>query len=39
MNYKKIIRSQQLRFKILRLLSWVPDSVMLRIQYRIKMGI
>ncbi|MBQ8058632.1 MAG: carbonic anhydrase [Prevotella sp.] len=39
MNYKKIIKSQQLRFKILRLLSWVPDSVMLRIQYRIKMGI
>lgn len=38
MNYKKYIRSQQLRFKILHLLDWVPDSVMLRIQYRIKMG-
>lgn len=38
MNYKKYIRSQQLRFKILHLLRWVPDSVMLRIQYRIKMG-
>ena len=38
MNYKKIIRSQQLRFKILRMLNWVPDSVMLRIQYRVKMG-
>lgn len=38
MDYKKIIRSQQLRFKILHLLSWVPDSVMLRIQYRIKFG-
>lgn len=37
MNYKKIIRSQQLRFKILHLLDWVPDSVMLRIQYRMKM--
>ena len=38
MNYKRIIRSQQLRFKILEMFSWVPDSVMLRIQYRIKMG-
>lgn len=38
MNYKKIFKSQQLRFTILRLLSWIPDSVMLRIQYRIKMG-
>ena len=38
MNYKKIIRSQQLRFKILHVLDWVPDSVMLRLQYRIKMG-
>ena len=38
MNYKKIISSQQLRFKILHLLDWVPDSVMLRIQYRMKMG-
>lgn len=36
MNYKKIIRSQNLRFKILRLLNIVPDSWMLRIQYRIK---
>ena len=38
MNYKKIIRSQQLRFKILHLFRWMPDSVMLRIQYRIQMG-
>ena len=38
MNYKKIIRSQNLRFKILSLLSWVPDSLMVRLQYRIKMG-
>lgn len=38
MNYKKIIRSQQLRFAILRFLSWVPDSIMLKIQYRIKLG-
>ena len=38
MNYKRIFRSQQLRFHILRILSWIPDCVMLRIQYRIKMG-
>lgn len=38
MNYKKIIKSQSVRFAILRALSWVPDSVMLRFQYRIKNG-
>lgn len=38
MNYKKIIRSQKTRSKILYLFSWVPDSIMLRMQYRIKMG-
>lgn len=38
MDYKKIIRSQWLRFSILRFLSWVPDSIMLRLQYRIKLG-
>ena len=38
MDYKKIIKNQQLRFKILRALSWVPDSLMLRLQYRIQMG-
>ena len=38
MNYKEIIPSRQLRFKILGLLCWIPDSIMLRFQYRIKMG-
>lgn len=38
MNYKKIIRSQQLRFFILRLLKWVTDKFMLPVQYKIKMG-
>ena len=38
MNYKSIIRNQQLRFKILRALTWIPDSLMLRLQYFIKMG-
>lgn len=38
MNYKKIIKSQQLRFKILEMLKWVPDSWMLPLQYKIKLG-
>ncbi len=38
MDYKRIIKSQRLRFRILNALRWVPDSVMLRLQYRIKMG-
>lgn len=37
MGYK-IFKSQKLRFRILNLLSWVPDRTMLKIQYRIKMG-
>ena len=38
MNYKKIIKNQNTRFAILKALSWVPDSVMLKLQYRIKLG-
>lgn len=38
MNYKKIIRNQNTRFAILKALSWVPDSIMLPLQYRIKLG-
>lgn len=38
MDYKRIIRSRSVRYNILKSLSWIPDSVMLRIQYRIKMG-
>lgn len=38
MDYKKFFPSRALRFRILRALSFVPDSVMLRLQYRIKMG-
>lgn len=38
MNYKKIFRRQQIRFAIMRALQWVPDKIMLRMQYRIKMG-
>ncbi len=38
MDYKKIVGNQDKRLKILSLLSWVPDAIMLRIQYRIKFG-
>lgn len=38
MDYRKIIKSQKLRFAILRYLSFVPDFLMLKFQYRIQMG-
>ena len=38
MDYKSVIPSRQARFALLKALSFVPDSLMLRIQYRIKMG-
>ena len=38
MNYKRIIKNQKTRFKILKLLDFVPDKVMLKMQYRIKTG-
>lgn len=37
-DYKKIIKSRSLRLKILRLLSFIPDKTMLKMQYRIKTG-
>lgn len=36
--YKKIFRSKQLRLKILKNLRFIPDSIMIPIQYRIKTG-
>lgn len=38
MDYKKIVGNQDKRLRILSVLSWVPDAIMLRIQYRIKFG-
>lgn len=38
MDYKCIISNRELRRKILRLLCFIPDKCMLKIQYRIKMG-
>lgn len=38
MEYKKIIKSRKLRLWILRLLDFVPDKLMVTLQYRIKTG-
>lgn len=37
MDYKKIIKDQKLRFRILKILNWIPDTIMLRVQYRLKL--
>ncbi len=36
MNYKKIIKSRKTRLAILKMLSFIPDKTMLKLQYRIK---
>lgn len=38
MDYKKIFRSRSTREEILRAMAFVPDEVMLRVQYLIKTG-
>lgn len=38
MDYKKIIRNKELRIKILRMLRFIPDEPMLKIQYYMKTG-
>lgn len=38
MDVKKFIQSRDTRFKILRMMSWVPDGLMVRLQYRMQMG-
>lgn len=35
-EYQKVFRSQAVRLKILKLLEWIPDKSMLRLQYAIK---
>lgn len=37
-GYKNLIKSQNLRFKILQMLKFVPDDMMVKLQYRIKTG-
>lgn len=38
MNYKDLIKSRKLRIKIMQFLSFVPDELMVKLQYRIKTG-
>lgn len=38
MNYKKIIPSQDLRLRILKILDFLPDKLMIKIQYKIATG-
>jgi len=38
MDYKKIVKNQEVRFKILNLLKFLPDKTMLQLQYKIKTG-
>jgi len=38
LNYKKIIPDQEIRFKILNFLRFIPDSLLIRIQYFIKLS-
>lgn len=37
-DYKRIIKSREVRTKILSFLSFIPDKLMLKIQYRMKTG-
>ena len=39
MNYKNLIKSRQLRVLILSFLGWIPDIIMLRLQYWIHIGL
>lgn len=38
MNYRNIIKSRELRVKILTFLGWIPDGIMLRLQYWLQTG-
>lgn len=38
MDYKKFIKSRKMRIRIMQALSFVPDSIMVKMQYRLKTG-
>ncbi|WP_404322740.1 carbonic anhydrase [Cytobacillus firmus] len=38
MNYKKLIKSQKVRLEILNLLNFIPDKIMIQLQYWVKTG-
>lgn len=37
-NYKKIVKKQSDRFKIISMFRWVPDKIMIKLLYRFKMN-
>lgn len=38
MDYKQIIKNKEMRLKIMNMLSFIPDKMMLQIEYRIRLG-
>lgn len=38
LNYKRIIKSREMRFKILGMFNFIPDNVMVKFQYRFSTG-
>ena len=38
MDYKKIIKNKEIRIKILKIFNFIPDKIMIKIQYFIKNG-
>ena len=38
MDYKKLIKSRRLRIRIMQALSFMPDKIVVKVQYRIKTG-
>lgn len=38
MNYRNLIKSRELRVKLLTFLNWIPDGIMLRLQYWLQTG-
>lgn len=37
-HYKKIIKNQKLRFFLLKITSFIPDRIMIKLQYKLAMG-
>ena len=35
-DYKRIIGNRKTRLKILKLLNWIPDEQMIKLQYKLK---
>src|SRR5690554_6043297 len=37
-HYKKILKNQKLRFFLLKITSFIPDRIMIKLQYKLAMG-